>query len=121
MSFICAQSWGLRRSTAVEIPTTGAGASHSPWHHSFVAGLLQYDCTHLKNSFAFRYKGVPFLIAQKPLIFKAARAFLTAMIQGLFFLAALAFLLTILACLPLPILLTVFFFMAFMAFIAFPM
>merc|ERR1719355_162380 len=42
-SFIGAQSWGLRRSTAVEIPTTGAGASHSPRHHSFLLGLLPYE------------------------------------------------------------------------------
>merc|ERR1712178_190644 len=34
-------SWGLRRSTAVEIPTAGAGASLKPWHQSFVADLLQ--------------------------------------------------------------------------------
>merc|ERR1711964_481847 len=35
-----AQSWGLRRSTAVEIPTAGAGASLKPRHQSFVADLL---------------------------------------------------------------------------------
>merc|ERR1711964_622480 len=35
-----AQSWGLRRSTAVEIPTAGAGASLKPRHQSVVANLL---------------------------------------------------------------------------------
>merc|ERR550514_940860 len=134
-SFISVQSWGLRRSTEVEIPTTGAGASHSPRHHSFRVGLLQ--CVHFMNSFALRYRGVPFFTAEKPLIFKAARAFFTAMIQGLALPKALLFLIrsfavmppTVFALLPrstitlamrpFAILLTVFFFMAFMAFIAF--
>merc|ERR1719247_3974421 len=100
------------------------------------------------NSLALRYKGVPFLTAEKgtPLYLKAARAFLTAIIQGLALPRALCFLLTTRPCLflirsfavrpptvfslvprstktllnlPRPILLTVFFFMAFMAFIAF--
>merc|ERR1719359_118600 len=145
-SFICAQSWRLRRSTAVEIPTAGAGASHSPRHHSLVAGLLQCKCAHFRNSLAFRYRGEPLLMTAKPLIFKAARAFLQAIIQGLVLPRALAFLLTILPALfrvrsfavrpptvfallprstialamrPFAILLTDFFFMAFMAFIAF--
>merc|ERR1711904_649856 len=38
---VSAWSWGLRRSTAVEIPTAGAGASRKLWHKSFVADLLQ--------------------------------------------------------------------------------
>merc|ERR1712224_108861 len=50
-SFICAQSWGLRRSTVVEIPTTGAGASHSPRHHSFVAmrSLVELLCLQVQG------------------------------------------------------------------------
>merc|ERR1719159_1753423 len=85
-------------------------------------------------------------MAQKPLIFSAARAFLTAAIQGLALPLALSFLLTTrpclflvrsfackppmvfaleprstmtLAILPVVVLLTLFFFIAFMAFIAF--
>merc|ERR1719217_414475 len=38
---VSAWSWGLRRSTAVEIPTAGAGASRKLRHKSFVADLLQ--------------------------------------------------------------------------------
>merc|ERR1719393_1212859 len=143
----CAGNWGLRRSTAVEIPTAGAGASHKPWHQSFVPDLLHCKCVQaLKNSLALAYRGVPFLMAQKPLIFSAARAFLTAAIQGLALARRLLFLLTTLpylflvksfavkpptvfaleprstmtlAILPVAVLLTLFFFIAFMAFIAF--
>merc|ERR1719326_2096458 len=91
------------------------------------------------------FKGVPFLIAENPVIFKALRAFATAAIHGCFLPRALAFLLTILPFLflvksfavkpptvlallprstmayairPRAILLTVFFFIAFMAFMA---
>merc|ERR550537_1663016 len=42
-SFICAKSLELPRSTAVEIPTAGAGASQRPWHQSFVADLLKCE------------------------------------------------------------------------------
>merc|ERR1719174_1840971 len=49
-----------------------------------------------KNSLAFWYSGVPFLIAVKPVIFKALRALVTAAIHGLFLWKALLFLLTIL-------------------------
>merc|ERR1719395_359965 len=98
-----------------------------------------------QNSFALTYKGEPFLIAENPVIFKALRAFATAWIHGDFFPRALLFLLTILPYLflmrsfevrpptvfsllprstmalaiwPLAILLTDFFFIAFMAFMA---
>merc|ERR1712224_610170 len=98
------------------------------------------------NSFALMYRGEPFLMAEKPVIFKAARAFLTAIIQGLALPRALFFLLTTLPylfldrsfavrpptvltfdprstkallILPLAILLTFMAFIAFMAFMAF--
>merc|ERR1712139_322421 len=38
---VSAWSWGLRRSTAVEIPTAGAGASRKLRHKSFVTDLLR--------------------------------------------------------------------------------